>query len=62
MAQVTFRLSGAAYEIIREEATSRGAASTLPRGSRAALAEAAQLTDGVWVVDCPEEVNRANIA
>jgi hypothetical protein len=32
MAQVTFRLSGAADEIIREEATSRGAASTLPRG------------------------------
>lgn len=46
------------YRLYTEEATSRGAASTLPRGSRAALAEAAQLTDGVWVVDCPEEVSR----
>ena len=58
MAEVTFRLPAAAYEILREEATSRGDASTLPRGSRDALAKAAPLTDGAWVVDCSEEVSR----
>ncbi len=56
--RVTFRLPAEAYDIIREEATSRGDASTLPRGSRGALAAAAELPEGVWVVDCTEEISR----
>ncbi len=58
MAQVTFRLPAAAYDIVRQEATSRGDASTLLRGSLDALDAATALPDGVWAVDCTEEVGR----
>jgi len=56
-ASVTFHLPAIAYAIIHDEAVSRGAASTLLPESRGALAAAAQLAYGVWVVDCTEEVS-----
>ncbi len=55
---VTFRLPAAAYNILREEAMSRGDASTLLRESRKALDEAAALAGDVWAVDCTEEVSQ----
>jgi len=55
---VTFRLPAAARDIIHQEATSRGDASTLLQESRDALDAAAALPEGVWVVDCTEEVSQ----
>src|SRR5438128_8961015 len=55
---VTFQLSATAYEAIMHEAVSRGDNSTLSLESREALSTAAALSDGVWVVDCTDEVSR----
>jgi hypothetical protein len=56
--RVTFRLPAAAYEIIQQEAVLPGDASTLDPKSRDALRTAAPLPEGVWVVDCTEQVSR----
>jgi hypothetical protein len=54
---VSFRLSATAYDAIMHEAVSRGDNSTLSLESREALSTAAPLSDGVWVVDCTDEVS-----
>ena len=55
---LTFRLPATAYEAIMHEAVSRGDNSTLSLESREALSTAAPLSDGVWVVDCTDEVSQ----
>jgi hypothetical protein len=55
---VTFPLPVRAYETIMREAVSRGDKSTLTLECREALATAAPLADGTWVVDCTDEISR----
>ncbi len=55
---VTFPLPARAYETIMREAVLRGDNSTLALESREALTTAAPLSDGMWVVDCTDEVSR----
>jgi hypothetical protein len=49
---ITFRISGAAYQTIMDEAAS------LRPDSRTTLKEAASLPDGCWMVDSTKNVSR----